>query len=204
MDTKQSRLDKIRQQVEFYFSDSNIRHDKYLRSKLMEFKFNDFGLPVSLISSFNRMVQLNATVQDIITSISSSKKLFVNFETQTIHRNKPINLDSCSVIPHERMLFIKRIPKNWDHNNLRALIGTFGNVLVVKLPKINKSNVRRHYGFVEMETAKQATEAIENYRKIFPYSKLIILPWSRWISTKYSFRRKSKKNKLEDQIAYPA
>ncbi|PPS96986.1 RNA recognition motif domain containing protein [Cryptosporidium hominis] len=51
----------------------------------------------------------------------------------------------------------------------------------------------RHYGFVEMETAQQATNAIENYKVVFPFSKIMVLPWSEWISTKNVFKEKSKK-----------
>ncbi|KAL5370472.1 hypothetical protein CPHLJ_1g2310 [Cryptosporidium parvum] len=194
MDIEKNKLDKIKQQIEFYFSDSNIRHDKYFRSKLTEYKYlHNFGIPISLISTFNKMIELNASVQDIINSLSSSKVVFVNIETLTIHRFKPINIDLCTVIPRDKMLFIKSIPTKWNHNNVKSLLGRFGKVSVVKLPKINKSNTRRHYGFVEMETAQQATNAIENYKEVFPFSKIMVLPWSEWISTKNVFKEKSKK-----------
>ncbi|KAK9174424.1 RNA-binding protein Lupus La [Cryptosporidium meleagridis] len=194
MDIEKNKLDKIKRQIEFYFSDSNIRHDKYFRSKLKEYKYLDnFGIPISLISTFNKMIELNASVQDIINSLSSSKVVFVNIETLTIHRFKPINIDLCTVIPRDKMLFIKRIPTKWNHNNVKSLLGRFGKVSVVKLPKISKSNTRRHYGFVEMETAQQATNAIENYKEVFPFSKIMVLPWSEWISTKNVFKEKSKK-----------
>ncbi|KAH8584722.1 La domain-containing [Cryptosporidium sp. chipmunk genotype I] len=194
MDIYTDKLDKIKRQIEFYFSDSNIRHDKYFRSKLTEYKYlHNCGLPISLISTFNRIIELNASVQDIINSLSSSKVVFVNIETLTIHRFKPINIDLCTIIPCDKMLFIKRIPKKWNHNNVKSLLGRFGKVSVVKLPKINKSNRRRHYGFVEMETAQQARNAIENYKEVFPFSKIMVLPWSEWISTKNVFKEKSKK-----------
>ncbi|KAJ1605996.1 hypothetical protein OJ253_2912 [Cryptosporidium canis] len=183
-----SKLDKIKRQIEFYFSDSNIRHDKYFRSKLVEYK-HDFGIPISLITTFNRIIEL----EDIINSLSSSKIVFVNTNTLTVHRFKPINIDSCSIVPHDKMLFIKRIPKNWGHENVRSLLGRFGKVSVVKLPKISKSNIRRHYGFVEMETAQQAKDAIENYKHVFPFSKILVLPWSNWISAKNMFREKSRR-----------
>ncbi|KAH8740395.1 integral membrane protein [Cryptosporidium ryanae] len=137
------RLNKIRQQVEFYLSDSNIRHDKFLRSKLAEFNNgSNIGVPISLILTFNKMVKLNASDQDIINSLSSSKSLFINFETKTIHRFRPIDLDFCSIIPCERMLFIKGIPRHWNHKNIKELLQVFGNVQVVRLPKANKSNSR--------------------------------------------------------------
>lgn len=46
-----------------------------------------------------------------------------------------------------------------------------------------------------METAQQAKNAIEGYRKLFPYSKIILLPWSKWVSTKnfYKFKKKNSK-----------
>ncbi|KAK6587788.1 hypothetical protein RS030_81350 [Cryptosporidium xiaoi] len=144
MKTNCERLDKIRRQVEFYLSDPNIRHDRFLRSKLAEFNNgNNIGVPISLISKFNKMIKLNASDQDIINSLSSSKLLFINSETKTIHRFTPIDLEFCSVIPYERMLFIKGIPKHWNYKKIKEILRIFGNVQVVRLPKANKSNYRR-------------------------------------------------------------
>ncbi|OII74673.1 uncharacterized protein cubi_00226 [Cryptosporidium ubiquitum] len=195
MDIETNKFDKIRRQIEFYFSDPNIRHDKFFRKKLMEYRYlHDFGIPISIISKFNKIVELDASVQDVINSLSSSKVVYVNIETLTIHRFKPIDVDLFGIVPYDQMLFIKGIPKKWDHNNVKSLLGRFGKVSVVKLPKINKSNIRRHYGFVEMETPQQAKNAIENYKEVFPFSKIMVLPWSNWVSKKNAFREKSRRN----------
>lgn len=62
MDIDTNRLEKIRRQIEFYFSDSNIRHDKYFRSKLVEYRYiHNFGIPISLISTFNKIIELNVS-----------------------------------------------------------------------------------------------------------------------------------------------
>lgn len=72
MDIDTNKLDKIKRQIEFYFSDSNIRHDKYFRSKLLEYK-HDFGIPISLISTFNRIIELNVSKYSLnILYISSN------------------------------------------------------------------------------------------------------------------------------------
>ena len=44
---------KIRQQVEFYFSDSNLLKDKFLLGKLEE-SGDDRTVPLGLIASFKR------------------------------------------------------------------------------------------------------------------------------------------------------
>ncbi|CAL4059464.1 unnamed protein product, partial [Meganyctiphanes norvegica] len=68
--------DKIKKQIEYYFSDSNLANDIFMRRKMSK----DGYIPVSLIASFNRMKQLTQDVKLIIEVCKTSDKLDVKEE----------------------------------------------------------------------------------------------------------------------------
>ena len=62
--------DKIKQQVEFYFSDSNYPRDRFLRSKAGE---NEEGwIDLSVIATFARMKALTTDSEEIIKAVKDS------------------------------------------------------------------------------------------------------------------------------------
>ena len=67
--------EKLKNQLEFYFSDSNIHKSKYLKSLIAQSE--DGGVPIEQVMSFNRIVAMNATKEDICIAVQSSDKLKV-------------------------------------------------------------------------------------------------------------------------------
>lgn len=61
----------IKKQIEYYFSEDNLKRDFYLRRKMDPEGF----LPVTLIASFHRVQALTADLNIIITAIQESEKL---------------------------------------------------------------------------------------------------------------------------------
>lgn len=62
-------ISKIKEQVEFYFSDSNYAKDKFLNEEANK---NNNCIPISTILSFNRMKDLNATVESVKEAVKDS------------------------------------------------------------------------------------------------------------------------------------
>ena len=52
-------LDAVRKQIEYYFSDSNFRRDKFLKAKVGEDA--DGFVQLSVLSTFNRLKEMKAT-----------------------------------------------------------------------------------------------------------------------------------------------
>ncbi|CAO3649994.1 unnamed protein product [Cunninghamella echinulata] len=61
---------KIRKQVEFYFSDSNLPYDKYLWTL---HKFNEGWIPISTIANFKKMKMIS---EDFDTVVAALKEAF--------------------------------------------------------------------------------------------------------------------------------
>lgn len=68
--------DKIKKQVEYYFSEENLANDIFMRRKMSK----DGFIPVSLIASFNRMKQLTQDVKLIVDVCKTSERLDVKDE----------------------------------------------------------------------------------------------------------------------------
>lgn len=56
------RLSQIKSQVEFYFGDINYFKDKYMQDHADEERY----IPIEVILKFPRMIQMQATTDDII------------------------------------------------------------------------------------------------------------------------------------------
>ncbi|KAF7724322.1 hypothetical protein EC973_001168 [Apophysomyces ossiformis] len=79
---------KIRKQVEFYFSDSNLPFDKFLW-KLTEQGKNGF-VPITTIASFKKMRMLTTDLDLIIDAIKSSEFLEVDESNEKLRRKTPV------------------------------------------------------------------------------------------------------------------
>nr|XP_053654860.1 la-related protein 1-like isoform X2 [Cherax quadricarinatus] len=77
--------DKIKKQVEYYFSDDNLANDIFMRRKMSK----DGYIPVSLIASFNRMKQLTQDVKLIVDVCKTSEKLEVKDEVWLRTKHDP-------------------------------------------------------------------------------------------------------------------
>ncbi|XP_068232909.1 la-related protein 1B-like isoform X2 [Palaemon carinicauda] len=77
--------DKIKKQVEYYFSDDNLANDIFMRRKMSKEGY----IPVSLIASFNRMKQLTQDVKLIIEACKTSERLEVKDEVWLRTKHEP-------------------------------------------------------------------------------------------------------------------
>ncbi|XP_042237498.1 la-related protein 1B-like isoform X2 [Homarus americanus] len=78
--------DKIKKQVEYYFSGDNLANDIFMRRKMSK----DGYIPVSLIASFNRMKQLTQDVKLIVDVCKTSEKLEVKDEVWLRTKHEPM------------------------------------------------------------------------------------------------------------------
>lgn len=77
--------DKIKKQIEYYFSEENLANDIFMRRKMSK----DGFIPVSLIASFNRMKQLTQDVKLIVDVCKTSEKLEVKDEVWLRTKHEP-------------------------------------------------------------------------------------------------------------------
>ncbi|XP_076039146.1 uncharacterized protein LOC143024182 isoform X3 [Oratosquilla oratoria] len=98
--------DKIKKQVEYYFSDDNLANDIFMRRKMSK----DGYIPVSLIASFNRMKQLTQDVKLIIEVCKTSQLLQVKDEVWLRTKHDPEKWPLVDEASGALQSFIPHIP----------------------------------------------------------------------------------------------
>lgn len=157
-------LDAIRTQVEYYFSDSNLPRDKFLRAKTEE---NEKGfVSIAVLATFKRLEALGATPANIAKAIRTSKMLELDTNAMQLRRLTPLPEKSEFNV---RALFAKGwLPGSNEPtiDDLKKLFEPSGDVLSVRIRRW-KDDAGKHFKgsvFVEMENPEAATRvAAEEY-----------------------------------------
>lgn len=79
--------DKIRTQIEFYFSDSNLPNDRFLKAEIAK---DDGWVPLSTIASFQRLKQLSTDLAVVISALEPSTQILLNDDKTKIKRAVPL------------------------------------------------------------------------------------------------------------------
>lgn len=151
----------VLRQLEYYFSDSNLPRDKFLRAKTEE---NPDGyVQISVLLSFKRLQALNATPAHIAAAASNSTLLAVDPESTRVRRVKPL---PATPLFNTRAVFAKgwvpgSPPPSIDY--LTRLFSPSGRVLSVRIRRWVADDGNKHFKgsvFVEMETAEAAERVV--------------------------------------------
>ena len=80
--------EKMLKQVEFYFSDANLRRDKFMQSKISEDADGMVSLEVLL--SFKRMTTLTNSEEELATALEKSEVLKLSEDKKKVGRVSPL------------------------------------------------------------------------------------------------------------------
>lgn len=153
-------LNAVRTQVEYYFSDSNLPRDKFLRAKTEE---NEAGfVDISVLLTFNRLAALSKNPEKIAEALAGSSILELD-ETQTrVRRAKPL-----PETPEWRNRAI--YAKGWNARGpepsieaVKELFEPSGEILSVRIRRWGDETGRHFKGsvFVEFATPEAAERAV--------------------------------------------
>jgi len=145
---------QIREQIEFYFSDSNWRRDKHLRKVADAAK--DGFVPVSELLKFNRLNALTTDAAAVVDALKGSDAVVVGEDGLGVKRAKPLpEVDDSKA----RTIFVKTFPSDTVWEKVRDLFKQFGPVAFVRL---RRDRTRKFDGtcFVEFASEGSAEKAI--------------------------------------------
>ena len=120
-------MEKIRQQLEFYFCDLNVNQDKYLRGII---DTNEGYVPIETILGFVKMKELGCSKADIISAVESSTQLLLNEDKESIKRKTPIPTDEEV---NKKSLFVKSFPKDATYESIYHCIEQFAKVDAMRM-----------------------------------------------------------------------
>eukprot|EP00796_Vickermania_ingenoplastis_P004024 gene4024-2878_t len=121
-----SVAEKLRRQVEFYFSDVNIAKDVFLRSKVSEDA--EGFVPLSVLLTFNRVSSLSKEASVLADALRSSTKLVLNNEGTAVRRKDPL---PESIQTDEQTVYVKPVPPTSTLEELTTFFGQYGTVLAI-------------------------------------------------------------------------
>eukprot|EP00890_Picochlorum_soloecismus_P001356 jgi/Picsp_1/2220/NSC_05684-R1_rna binding protein len=173
---------KIKKQIEFYFSDSNLYRDSFLREQIG--LAQDGYIDIRLLCIFNRMRQLllgdsfkpnqgpnapdqveDSMVQRVAAAVKDSSVVQVSTDGKSIKRLPPMNKDPAELTADidDRSLLVS--PFRFDIK-LEELTGFFDSVI----GDVNAVRMRRHVSskdfrgsvFVEFATKEKSEKVLED------------------------------------------
>lgn len=163
-----THLAAIRRQLEYYFSDSNLPRDKFLRAKTEE---NEHGfVDMSVLLTFKRLQALGATPTSIAAAVTDSILLALNDDLTRVRRTTPLPqvslFDTRAV--YAKGWIARTQPPTIDE--LVAMFSPSGKVLSVKIRRFEDQLDKKKYFkgsiFVEMESAEAADRVIAEQYEI--------------------------------------
>ncbi|KAG7195319.1 uncharacterized protein KQ657_003847 [Scheffersomyces spartinae] len=121
--------DKVRTQVEFYFSDSNLQTDKFLWNV---YQANDGWVDLKTILTFTRMKQYRPETK-VIEALKNSDKLVLSANEEMIKRKDPLpDLDELKSRRKKNTVHIEGFPKDLTQEQIEEF---FDTKIVSQLPQ---------------------------------------------------------------------
>eukprot|EP01027_Heterolobosea_sp_BB2_P025369 GEZU01038935.1.p1 GENE.GEZU01038935.1~~GEZU01038935.1.p1 ORF type:complete len:368 (-),score=203.75 GEZU01038935.1:94-1197(-) len=192
---------QIREQVEFYFSDSNFPKDKFLRSTSA--MHPEGYVSIELINSFKRMRQIGATPEDVVKALEGSKIVQVSEDGKMVRRLEPIPEKDESV---PRSIVAKNFFtwtdeaereafKALDIDELKQPFAQFGKILAVRKRRTKGDFPFKPSIFVEFSTEEEAQKAAAAEKVTFKGREIPIL-----LKSKYFEQKAAEKEKRKEQL----
>eukprot|EP00009_Paramoeba_aestuarina_P002445 CAMPEP_0201509932 /NCGR_PEP_ID=MMETSP0161_2-20130828/2836_1 /ASSEMBLY_ACC=CAM_ASM_000251 /TAXON_ID=180227 /ORGANISM="Neoparamoeba aestuarina, Strain SoJaBio B1-5/56/2" /LENGTH=371 /DNA_ID=CAMNT_0047905031 /DNA_START=22 /DNA_END=1137 /DNA_ORIENTATION=- len=122
-------LERIRKQIEFYFSDSNFRDDKFLRGEAAK---NEGFVEVKVLGSFNRVKQLTTDDSVIVRALKDSSSLILSEDEKMVKRADPLPEEDSSL---PRCIYVKRFPLDTTLEQLEEFFSQYGKVNCIRMRK---------------------------------------------------------------------
>ncbi|EFC39281.1 sjogren syndrome antigen B-like protein [Naegleria gruberi] len=187
---------KIREQVEFYFSDSNLPKDKFLRSLVAN---NPEGyVELKTIASFNRMKQISTDMDLIVSALKKSSMLEIDAEGKLVRRITALpEVDTSNA----RTLYAKGFPLDESVANLdsiKALFEPFGKVVCVRARR-EKNGTFKGSAFIEFDSESTVNELAGKSDFKFGESVLLLETKQQHFDRKRKEREESKQKKNQEK-----
>ena len=149
-------LNKLRNQIEYYFSPSNLRRDKFLKGKIAE---NPDGLvEISVLLTFNRVKAMTMKVEDLQQAIEASADLEMSSDRKQVKAAHPIPEQDDS---DDRTVYIKApFPSTSTLESLQDFAKAYGKCLRIVMRKhMGGDKLFRGSAFFEFSTIVEANDA---------------------------------------------
>ncbi|XP_064458067.1 la-related protein 7-like isoform X2 [Ornithodoros turicata] len=161
----------IREQMEFYFSDANLRKDRYM-SELVQ-KREDGYINLEVFLTFSKIKSHTNSVVDIAAALANSTFLQLNEDKTQVRRMTAVedkeDTDDCTI-------YVERLPPTADHRWLKTTFDKHGKVVYVSLPKYRHNGKMKGFAFVEFSTPDEVEKVCQAFGFVSPCVREVDLP----------------------------
>ena len=166
---------QLRDQLNFYFGDSNLRQDKFLREKLKE----SSQVPLSLFLGFNR---IKSIVGGGSGSEAEAEK--ISLLQQAVTKSNILKLSKCGNLMKRRLpfdlarvnsdrmdastVYVENFPSQLTHSEIAKIFNRAGEIRNVRVPKFSGNIISKGFCFVEFDCEEAANKACELFNNCVP------------------------------------
>ncbi|XP_033097114.1 la-related protein 7-like [Anneissia japonica] len=148
-------LSDIHEQLKFYFSDANLRKDRFLKQKTESNK--DGYVAISVLLSFNKLKELTTDAEMVARAVKKSTFLQVSEDKKHLRRIKPLMPPKYDI--DDVTVYVECLPKTVDHSWLQKVFGSCGKVTYVSIPRYKSTGDIKGFAFIEFEKPEEARKA---------------------------------------------
>ena len=164
---------KIIGQMEFYLSDANLRHSKFL----LPIYQKDPWIDLTLFLTFNKVASMlteitgqeaseNDKIQELVKALSyiESEHITLSECKAKVNRKSPFvpaastNIDSCTV-------YAENLPPDADHDFIKNVFLPYGEVSYVSIPKF-KSGRSKGFAFIEFKSVESVDQVTSEFTNV--------------------------------------
>mmetsp|Transcript_8727 Transcript_8727/g.8832 ORF Transcript_8727/g.8832 Transcript_8727/m.8832 type:complete len:355 (+) Transcript_8727:107-1171(+) len=155
--TDQALLLKVKNQIEFYFSDSNFRRDTFLRAAAASDP--DGFVPIATLLTFNKLKSLTTDPSVIVEALKDSTSVLLNEEKDKIRRASALSGDDTTNL---RTLYVKGLPLEEESTMMDDCINLFSKYGKVNFVRLRRDNNKAFKGscFIEFSSVSEMEAAI--------------------------------------------
>mmetsp|Transcript_91878 Transcript_91878/g.260119 ORF Transcript_91878/g.260119 Transcript_91878/m.260119 type:complete len:820 (-) Transcript_91878:119-2578(-) len=186
-------LERVRRQVDFYFSDANLRRDKFMQRKISE---GNGLVALSTILQFNRIRGLRCRYPAQLAQAIRKSDMLVLSEDKTKVQRDLSKAPAEHVDPTARTVYIEGLPLTFGIDDLAHYLARHGCVRLVELPHHKQTREPRGFCFVEYSKEEEAAAAVAGLDGVWPSSwptrydgrTLRAMPKQRWLERKQEYQ----------------
>ncbi|ELR13833.1 RNA binding motif containing protein [Acanthamoeba castellanii str. Neff] len=154
VETEEITPAKIKKQIEYYFSDSNYRRDKWLQEEAAK---NPEGfIEIAKIAAFPRLQAMTTDLNVVVELMRSSDRLTVSEDGLLVKRSQPLPAVDNS---HLKTVFVKGLPEDATIDSVEAVFSQFGAVARIIIFRERETKKAKGEACVEFETEEGSKAA---------------------------------------------
>lgn len=148
---------KLKEQIEFYFSNANYSKDKFMLARAAE---NDGFIDISILLTFKRLKAMDPTVDQIKEAVKDSKVVEIKDNSLRKIQNEDFKEYLNDQNINKRVAYISGFNINSDLDNIKELLNEYCKPIKITMRR-SEARVFRGSCFVEFSTKEEVEELLK-------------------------------------------